>query len=73
MARALGVDARPWRADLDIVAADAERAGAALALVLAQPAIGSALIDNLNASIHLRSLLTDVFLIDSAFDAATPR
>ena len=71
--KALGVDARPWRAYLDIVAADAERAGAALALVLAQPVIGSALIDNLNASIHLRSLLTDVFLIDSAFDAAKPR
>ncbi|OGA19621.1 MAG: hypothetical protein A3G25_01590 [Betaproteobacteria bacterium RIFCSPLOWO2_12_FULL_63_13] len=37
--------------------------------MLAQPAIGSALIDNLNASLHLRSLLTDVFLIDSVFDA----
>lgn len=71
--QALGVDARPWRSYLDVVAADAERADAALALVLAQPAIGSVLIDNLNASIHLRSLLTDVFLIDSAFDAATPR
>jgi hypothetical protein len=71
--QALGLDARPWRAYLDIVAADAERAGAALALVLAQPAIGSALIDNLNASLHLRSLLTDVFLIDSAFDAARQR
>ena len=71
--QALGVDAGPWRTYLDIVAADAERAGAAMALVLAQPAIGSALIDNLNASLHLRSLLTDVFLIDSAFDAATQR
>jgi len=71
--QALGVDVRPWRAYLDVVAADAERAGAALALVLDQPAIGSALIDNLNASLHLRSLLTDVFLIDSLFDAAKQR
>jgi hypothetical protein len=32
-------------------------------LVLAQPAISSQLIDNLNASIHLRALLTDLFLL----------
>jgi len=70
---ALGVDAKPWRAYLDIVTADAARASAALTLVLAQPGIGSALIDNLNASLHLRSLLTDVFLIESALDAAARR
>ena len=33
-------------------------------LVLVQPALSSQLIDNLNASIHLRALLTDLFLID---------
>jgi hypothetical protein len=32
-------------------------------MVLAQPAIGSQLIDNLNASIHFRALLTDLFLL----------
>ena len=37
---------------------------AAIELVLAQPVISSQLIDNLNASIHLRALLTDLFLID---------
>jgi hypothetical protein len=37
---------------------------AAVELVLAQPAISSQLIDNLNASIHLRALLTDLFLVD---------
>jgi hypothetical protein len=37
---------------------------AAIELVLAQQAIGSQLIDNLNASIHLRALLTDFFLLD---------
>jgi len=31
-------------------------------LVLAQPAISSQLVDNLNASSHLRALLTDLFL-----------
>ncbi len=43
---------------------DACRTRAALRLVLAQKALSSQLIDNLNASIHLRALLTDIFLID---------
>lgn len=34
----------------------------AVELVLAQPTISSQLIDNLNASSHLRALLTDLFL-----------
>ena len=37
---------------------------AAIQVVIAQPSISSQLIDNLNASIHLRALLTDLFLID---------
>jgi len=37
---------------------------AAIELVLAQQVIGSQLIDNLNASIHLRALLADLFLVD---------
>jgi hypothetical protein len=36
---------------------------AAIELVLAQRTISSQLIDNLNASIHLRALLTDLFLV----------
>jgi hypothetical protein len=36
---------------------------AAIEMVLAQRAISSQLIDNLNASIHLRALLTDLFLL----------
>ena len=36
---------------------------AAIELVLAQPALSSQLIDNLNASSHLRALLTDLFLV----------
>src|ERR1700674_1171952 len=37
---------------------------ATIQLVLSQATISSQLIDNLNASIHLRALLTDLFLID---------
>src|ERR1019366_6584183 len=36
---------------------------AAIELVLAQSSISSQLIDNLNASIHLRAPLTDLFLV----------
>src|ERR1039458_413282 len=43
---------------------DARDSLAAIDLVLAQAAISSQLIDNLNASIHLRALLTDLFLVD---------
>ena len=47
----------------DVVADDARKAGAAVMLVLAQEKISSELVDNLNASIHLRALLTDLFLL----------
>ena len=43
---------------------DARDSLATIHLVLAQATISSQLIDNLNASIHLRALLTDLFLID---------
>jgi len=46
-----------------VIARDARDSLAAMELVLAQPAISSQLIDNLNASIHLRALLTDLFLL----------
>ena len=42
-------------------------------LGLAQPSISSQLIDNLNASIHVRALLTDLFLIDEILKSATTR
>lgn len=48
---------------------DAGKAAGALRLVLAQAAISSQLIDNLNASIHVRALLTDLFVIDEALKA----
>src|SRR5947207_12069346 len=48
---------------LAVLDRDASDSVAALELVLDQPAISSQLIDNLNASIHLRALLTDLFLL----------
>ena len=54
-------DDRP--AFLAVLERDARDSLAALELVLAQPEISSQLIDNLNASVHLRALLTDVFLL----------
>ncbi len=56
--------AQPYRSFIGVLERDAASAQAAIQLVLAQRAISSQLIDNLNALIHLRSLLTDLFLID---------
>ncbi|MFZ0732131.1 MAG: hypothetical protein WAM79_07390 [Candidatus Sulfotelmatobacter sp.] len=42
---------------------DAQDSLVAIDLVMVQPSISSQLIDNLNASSHLRALLTDLFLI----------
>ena len=63
-----GVDpGDPYRAFIAVVDRDARDAQAAIQLVLAQTGISSQLVDNLNASIHLRALLTDLFLIDEVF------
>lgn len=61
---AVGGQAGPYAAFQSVLARDARDSLAAVELVLAQPTISSQLIDNLNASIHLRALLTDLFLID---------
>lgn len=50
----------------EALARDAAVSIAAIRLVLSQSDISSQIIDNLNASIHLRALLTDLFLIDEA-------
>jgi len=52
-------------------AAPVSVAQGAIGMVLDSGAIGSLLIDNLNASIHLRALLTDLFLIDEVLKTAT--
>ena len=53
-----------WRDMVAVVRTDAQSALAAVRLVAAQEGISSQLIDNLNANIHLRALLTDLFLVD---------
>lgn len=52
---------------LETVDDDAQKALALIRLVMAKPDVSSLLIDNVNASIHLRALLTDLFIIDEAF------
>ena len=57
---------------LEVLARDAKAAQAGLRVVMAQPGISSQLVDNLNASIHVRALLTDVFLIDELLKSTSP-
>ena len=57
---------------IDVLRRDAESSLAAVRLVRAQPVVGSQMIDNLNALIHLRALLTDVFLIDEILNPRVP-
>lgn len=64
-AAALGVGpADALNGFLKTLDADAATTQSALRLVLGQPGISSQTIDNLNASIHVRALLTDVFIVD---------
>ena len=54
--------AEKYQAFVAVLDRDARSALAAIDLVLAQSSISSQLVDNLNASIHLRALVTDLFL-----------
>jgi hypothetical protein len=51
---------------IDAVERDVQTARGALGVVLSRERIGSLLIDNFNASVHVRALLTDLFLIEQA-------
>lgn len=53
----------------DAVERDVQVARGAIGLVLSRARIASLLVDNLNASVHLRALLTDLFLIEQALQA----
>lgn len=53
-----------WGDMCGVLERDAGSALAAVRLVAAQPSISSQLVDNLNANIHLRAVLTDLFLVD---------
>ena len=59
-------DPAPYKVFIAVLDHDARNAGAAVRLVLAQPSIGSQLVDNLTASSHVRAVLTDLFLLDDA-------
>ena len=66
VAGAVGEEAADLGAFVDAVARDAEVARGAVSLVLRRAAIPSLLVDNLNASVHVRALLTDAFLLEQA-------
>ena len=55
--------AEKYHAFFAVLDRDGRASLAAIDLVLAQPSISSQLVDNLNASVHLRALLTDLFLM----------
>jgi hypothetical protein len=57
-----------WSRMIEVVDADSSAALAAVQLVSVRPAVSSRLIDNLNANVHLRALLTDLFLVDELVD-----
>ncbi len=55
---------------LEVLKQDATATEAALRLLLGQPGISSQMVDNVNASIHVRALLTDVFVVDEILKGA---
>ena len=56
---------------LQVLARDAAAARAALRIVSSRTGVSSQLVDNLNASIHVRAMLTDLFLLDEAVKGIT--
>ena len=64
--------AEKYLAFLDVLQRDAHDSIRTIELVLAQPAISSQLIDNLNASMHLRAVLTDLFLVGDIARSGRP-
>src|SRR6187455_932585 len=54
---------------LEALARDAAATQSALQLLLGQPGISSQMVDNVNASVHVRALLTDVFIVDEILKA----
>lgn len=56
-------DASGRKEAVAVLERDACDAQALVRLVRAQPTVSSQLVDNLNASVHVRALLTDLFLL----------
>ncbi len=59
-------DKELFRAYNDVLRVDAEKTHTAISLIMSLPSIGSQMVDNINASIHVRALLTDIFVLDEA-------
>jgi hypothetical protein len=59
-----------YEAFVEVVREDARKSREAVALALRQPDISSRLIDNVNALVHIRALITDLFVIDEALKGA---
>jgi hypothetical protein len=57
-----------WADVVATVRSDATAALAMVRLISARPGVSSELIDNLNAFIHMRALLTDLFLVDDLLE-----
>jgi hypothetical protein len=57
-----------WDEMIRVLGQDAKDALAAVRLVSSRRGVSSQLVDNLNANIHLRALLTDLFLVDDLID-----
>lgn len=55
-----------YRDYITVLREDAKKSKMAVDIVLSLPSIGSQVVDNLNATIHIRALLTDIFFIDEA-------
>jgi hypothetical protein len=66
-------DKKLFRTYNDVLRADAMKAHSAISLIISLPSIGSQMIDNLNASIHVRALLTDIFLLDEAIQSLSKK
>jgi len=68
--RGLKLDSKEELFDfINILQEDARKAKSAVDLILSLPSISSQLVDNLNASIHLRALLTSIFIIDESISS----
>jgi hypothetical protein len=59
-----------WSDVIGVVERDAADTLAAIRLVASRAGVSSQLVDNLNANIHLRALLTDLFLVDDLIPRA---
>ncbi|MDG1859101.1 MAG: hypothetical protein P8I94_08360 [Emcibacteraceae bacterium] len=65
-ASSVGDDANLYNDYISVLRDDAKKAKMGVDLIMSLPSIGSQVVDNLNANIHVRAVLTDLFLLDEA-------